>query len=273
MKRSTKAAILLVALSITADPAISQRRSEGAYFDRLNHLAGTRGIDSIQARFNIFGEISATQATFMTVWDGPDDIRSLPLIALAMTAQSTDTEDATGLSGLESLAIDCLDINFDVIPRQVVAMNGTTPVAIPISCFRIQRIIGLDPNENGQTNLGDISIENSGTVYEFIPVGIGGSHSFAFTVPNETVLILNDAVITPGPDGVVPRFIIDSLGVVPQTITSSIDGTPHQFSLDTCMSEGADFTIQVKSGQGAVPVSVEVGVDAILVLKVGGQCP
>jgi len=254
-------------------------RSEGSFFDKILFLSGGDGIDSVKPRISINGEIAATQATFMTVWDGPTNIRPLPSAALAMTAQSTNTEDAIGLSGLESLAVDCLDINFDVIPRQIVEMNGTTSVIIPIACFRIQRIIGLDPNvtDNGQTNLGDISIESddeaSDTVYEWIPEGIGGSHSFAFTVPNETVLILNDAIISPGPDGVIPRFIIDSSDVVPQIITTSVDGTPFQFSLDTCISEGTDFTIQVKSGQGGAPVSVEIGVDAIPVLKVGGQCP
>ncbi len=274
MRTLKRCVAMLLILMVLPSVLLSQSlRSEGAYHDWLNHLAGTRGIDAHQPLFRISGEIDATQASFMSIWDGPDDIRSLPATALVMTAQSTDSDDEAGGIGLDSLAIDCLDINFDIIDRQVIAMDGTNVVNIPVACFRIQRIVGLDPNETGQTNLGDITIENAGTVYEFIPAGIGGSKSFAFTVPNEHVLILNKAAIFPGPDEIMLRIIADSLGVVPDLTTLSIDGSPHEFDLSECHSEGTDLTAVVRSGQGAIPVSVEIHVDAVPVTKVGGQCP
>ncbi len=65
-----------------------------------------------------------------------------------------------------------------------IATNGTTPVAVPSQCFRINTFV-ITSAGSGKVNAGDISIRDSGggTLRGLIPVGLGTAQQSNYTVP------------------------------------------------------------------------------------------
>jgi hypothetical protein len=89
-----------------------------------------------------------------------------------MSAESSNTSDV----GVVYL-IQGLDSNFDKV-QTTFTVNGTSPVTIDKSFFRINNVVAINGNEVGQ-----ISISNNGTTYAAVAPGAGKSQASIYTVP------------------------------------------------------------------------------------------
>lgn len=249
------------------------RRAEGAYYDKILQLSGGTGIDSILTHNFIHGDLPITGANFKTVWGGPTDIRPTPGSALAMTLFSTSDDDTAGGSGLEACLVEALDIDYVRIPDQIVPMNGTSGVAVPTNCFRVRRLRGIDPNGTNPEAVGDITIQNAGTVYDFMPAGAGTSTSLWWTAATDTVVLPQAVVLFPGADSLEISFDFKPPGVAWQRVGVHVDQAIHTLETDTALSQHTEMTVRAKNALGGGPVNMVVTAGLQTVFVAGGQPP
>lgn len=110
----------------------------------------------------------------------------------ALEVVSSSAADAAAGTGARSVLIQGLDIDYLEV-SQTVALNGITPVAIPISLFRVNTAMIMSAG-TGKVNAGDISIRDTGggTVRAILPAGYGITRQSSFTVPaGNTLQILS----------------------------------------------------------------------------------
>lgn len=101
-----------------------------------------------------------------------------------MQVRSTDANDTAAGTGAQSIIYNSLDANHEEVTT-VVALNGTTPVAIPGTHLRHQSAL-VTPGAvgSGRTNLGDIIIETTGALERLrIPAAAGVTSSGIYTIP------------------------------------------------------------------------------------------
>lgn len=116
--------------------------------------------------------------------------------ATAIEIVSTSASDSAAGTGMRTIQIDALDINYAPISFTV-TLNGLTPVAFPQNIFRLNRAIIATAGSNG-TNVGDITIRNTGggTTRDIIYAGYGVARSSAYTVPAGKTLLLTSLVMS-----------------------------------------------------------------------------
>ena len=125
---------------------------------------------------------------FESIWP-LGDIRPLPASALIMSLASDSAADSVAGAGARTVLVTCLDAAF-VMFQEIVALNGTTPVAMSSPCFRVLRQNVIATGSVGK-NVGTILTSNGGTDFEVIAVdadendGFGGTQTTAFTIPAE----------------------------------------------------------------------------------------
>lgn len=109
-----------------------------------------------------------------------------------LTVVSDSTEDNVGETGVYKVQLEGLDINYSEI-KEVVALNGTTPVVTDSEFFRIFRVKCLDCGSAG-SNVGTIDVSyNSITRAEVIPL-VGQTKMMIWTVPEGRILYIWDFV-------------------------------------------------------------------------------
>lgn len=102
------------------------------------------------AQFGYNSDIDADVES--TLWDGPTAIYVFPSdTGEAMQLRSTDAGDT------QQILIDGLDSDWNPAP-QVVTLNGTTPVPVPVNLARVNRLINIDSTEFA----GTVIIERAG---------------------------------------------------------------------------------------------------------------
>ena len=123
-----------------------------------------------ESSVNIFGFNREVGTAFETVWnDGGPYV--YPASALAMSVVSTSAADTM------DVLISGLDINYNAI-TETVTLTGTSAVTTSTDFFRINTAIILSGS-----NVGNITISNSGTKYAFIETDLGTTQSSVYTVP------------------------------------------------------------------------------------------
>jgi hypothetical protein len=134
----------------------------------LNIARGTvRGSSVV----NIFGYGVSIGATFIPAWEQSGGY-TYPTSNLVMGFVSADASDTD-----ITIKIEGLDSDYNQI-SEVVDMDGTNEVFTDNGYFRINNIVTLTGNANG-----DITVANTGTTYGFVNAGEGKNQASIFTVP------------------------------------------------------------------------------------------
>ena len=127
------------------------------------------------------------------VWDG-GGVYAWPAAATAMTISSSSADDADGGTGAQDVTIHIQDIN-NVESLINLALNGQTPVDLPVDPFRVYRAwVGEMGAHASGANVGDIWI-GSGTVtagvpatkYAGIRAGEGQTLMAIYTIPSYVI--------------------------------------------------------------------------------------
>ena len=200
---------------------------------------------------NIFGFNTAVGTDYETIW-AFGGLYSYPTEAKAMTIVSSAADTMQVL-------INGLDIDYRQV-TQIVTLNGTTPVAIPKSLFRVNSAVILSGN-----NVGNISITSGGVTYAYIKAELGLTQACVFTVPADHKLYLfridiNSATANPN------KYItIHNVNCSPNgrklKVSQATFGT-SQISYDRqvpfMIDEKTDISFEAKSSSGEDEVAIFV---------------
>ena len=135
------------------------------------HLNVSRGLVKDAEVVNVFGYNSNVATDFIPLWENNVEY-TYPTSNLVMSAVSSNTTDI----GVVYL-IQGLDSNFDKV-QTTFTVNGTSPVVIDNPFFRINNVVSISGSE-----VGNITIANSGTTYAKVLAGTGKNQASFFTVP------------------------------------------------------------------------------------------
>lgn len=115
-----------------------------------------------------------------TLWDDNSDYIT-PLVAAATTIVSSNANDTIAGTGLQKAEVFYLDSNFEE-KREIIDMNGTTPVALPEDAIAVNFILAKQVGSGG-FNVGKIKVEIGGNPACFIRALENRSDGAVFTVP------------------------------------------------------------------------------------------
>lgn len=184
--------------------------------------------------------------------------------ATSLEVVSTSVQDAPGGTGMAAILLTLMNTAY-VESNVAVALNGTTPVAITGTWFRINGGItttkGSGAPTVGAVNAGDIAIRNAGggTTRAIIPSGKGILRQAVYTVPaGSTLQIVSQYIgFNRGTGGVTKYmtaagYIQNSLGVARRPLDISCDGEPyrHDGIPGITLPEKTDFAMDVLSVSG-----------------------
>lgn len=216
----------------------------------LLELARKR-IPGIEA-LNIFGVNTSVDTTYETLWNGPAAF-AYPGSALQMSVVSSSASDTM------PILIQGLDADYAVI-SEVVTLNGTTPVTTTQNFFRINTAVILSGS-----NVGNISISNTGTVYAYIAAEEGLTQACAYTVPAGYELFLFRIDLTSGtvnPNKYITyrNKVTTSTGRTLRVATATWQNDQSSFDRQVPfrIAEKTDFSFEAKSSSGSNIVSIFV---------------
>lgn len=110
-----------------------------------------------------------------------------PQVATAMEVVSDSVNDAAAGSGARTVVVTYLDANYTQ-KTAVIALNGTTAVAMPEDVMRINGFVVATSGTFGGNNTGNLSVRAAGglgATYSYILAGHGLARSSMFTVPDK----------------------------------------------------------------------------------------
>lgn len=132
--------------------------------------------------------------TFKDVSDFGDMV--FPTAGETWEVVSDSAADTGAGAGARTLFIHTYDANLDLLTPQIITMNGTTPVALTGSHFRVRLLSASTSGTAGAANTGTITLRVSGagaTRSQILP-GNGSSFNSFYTVPNgKTAILLQTA--------------------------------------------------------------------------------
>jgi len=139
--------------------------------DKLNIA---RGLTKYSQVVNIFGYQSNVSSQFIPCWEA-NTAYTFPTANLSMCIKSTDAGDTD-----IRIKVVGLDSNYETL-TEVANLNGTSDVTLSNEYFRINSLVTVEGNANGQISLYD---EPSKTVlYARIRQGEGKNQASIYTVP------------------------------------------------------------------------------------------
>lgn len=111
--------------------------------------------------------------------------------AAALELVSDSTDDAAAGIGARTVTVQGLDGNYKEVD-QVITLNGITPVAIPTSLLRVNRLV-IASAGTSKTNVGTITCRrvSDALSQRSMPVGFGVSRAAMYTVPAGFTLSVN----------------------------------------------------------------------------------
>lgn len=201
-----------------------------------------------------------------TVWPGGGlypwmtGATSLEVVSSGVNA----AQDSAGGTGISAISLTLLNTNY-VASNVAITLNGTTPVAIPGTWFRINGGITTTKGSGAAAtrvfNAGDILIRDAGggTTRAIIPAGKGITRQAVFTVEaGYTMQILSHYIAlnrgTGGGAGVnkflsVSNYIQSSIGISRTPLDISCDGEPyrHDGLPGVVIPEKTDYALEVIS--------------------------
>ncbi len=207
-----------------------------------------------------------TGAVPETVWPGGGLypwMTGATSLEVVSTGASAAQDSATG-TGISAISITLLDTNY-VASIVSVSLNGTTPVAISGTWFRINGAITTAKGSGAAStrvfNAGDIHIRDAGggTVRGIIPAGKGILRQAVFTVEaGYTLQILSHYISlnrgTGGGAGVnkfltITNYIQNTIGISRTPLDISCDGEPyrHDGIPGVVIPEKTDYSLEATS--------------------------
>lgn len=195
-----------------------------------------------------------------------------PVAPVAMEIVSASAQDSAGGTGARTVAILGLDASMNLLPVQVVTMNGVTAVPIPTSLFRIFDAWIVTAGSNG-ANVGNVTVRTlggAGTNYARMLAGYGDLRQAARCVPAGYDAVILTLGLTPQQPTNTTDFRISlwtrnvSTGAVdvPQELGSSV-GSFQLDSVDYLVPGGSDVSLKVAYTSGA-NLPIEAGFSMML---------
>lgn len=168
--------------------------------------------------------------------------------ATSLEVLSSSANDTSAGTGARTIAITFLNASY-VQSTQTITLNGTTPVAIPSTHFRINDAVVATAG-SGQTNAGTITIRDAGagTTRAIIPLGYGRVRQSQYTVPaNHDLTFYNvfHSINRPSSvrDATISAYVRDSTGVYLLLSEITVAASPIVLPLFATVSLGekSDF--------------------------------
>ncbi len=128
------------------------------------------GVHEIAFQGNLDNDVTSEGGTY-----------PFPTSAQTTTIVSTDANDIIGGTGVQSIRVEGLDKDYNIIVQNV-DMNGTTDVDLPIDLFRVNSLLA-GPVGSAESNLGDITASHGATVLATMPASAGRDNNGIYTVP------------------------------------------------------------------------------------------
>lgn len=165
-------------------------------FDPLAIALRTTGTNDVR-RITALGNNPDTDPTSVPedIWPN-GGVYQFQSNAVAMEVLSTSINDTSSGTGARTILVNGLDDNYDEI-SQIITLNGTTPVSIPINLKRINSSLIMSAG-SGEVNGGDITIRvvSGAIVQALLPAGAGITRQAIYTVPNGYTLVVHSMVFT-----------------------------------------------------------------------------
>lgn len=184
--------------------------------------------------------------------------------ATSLEAVSTSVQDSPTGTGMGAISLTLMNTSY-AESSVAVSLNGTTPVAITGTWFRINGGITTTKGSGAPTvgafNVGDIIIRDTGggTTRAILPAGKGILRQCVFTTPAGSSLQIISQYISfnRGTGGVTKYltatgYIQNSAGVARRPLDLSCDGEPyrHDGIPGIMLPEKTDFALDVLSVSG-----------------------
>jgi len=253
----------------------------GISFPQNFDLAGRLGLVEGVSEF-----VMAARAADIQTVQPPLTIGSNNLLQLFAAGEesweivSDDAADAAAGTGARSALITYLDDEF-ILQSAVVALNGTTPVAIAANCFRHQSTLVISAG-SGQTNAGRLTIQvaGGGAARANIAPATSASRQASFTIPAGYSLLLSSTNYLvgrgsgPGVSATIAAYVYLATGVrlLGLDFTISEPGVPIDVNGGIVVNEKATLEVRVNSVSHN-DVDVSVLLNGLLVNTVGLQWP
>jgi hypothetical protein len=168
--------------------------------------------------------------------------------ATALEIVSDSVADTSAGTGARTVTIDGLDAAWGKV-RQVVTLDGTTPVAIPAALYRVQSAV-VSSAGSGRVNAGTINIRDvsGATVRAQIETGYGITRQSQYTVPlGHTLQITSMTFGINRPsstrDATFSTVVQNSEGFYRMAIEFSVSTAPYYHTLapGVALTEKTDF--------------------------------
>ncbi len=198
------------------------------------------------------------------VWSG-GGIYPWLTTSTALEAISDSASDTAAGIGARTISLSCLDGNYVELASQVITLNGLTPVAFSVPCFRTQQSLVISAGSN-QTNVGNINIRDvgGGTVRAIIPAGYGITKQSQYTVPaGHTLQVVSLYIAALKSTGAalsidMATYFKSAAGVyrLPVTVSTGSNGVYRHDSLPgITAAEKTDFQLRVMDTSGTANIS------------------
>jgi hypothetical protein len=166
---------------------------QGAY-EPFN-LQVARGQIMGHSSFSIFGYNPDLDTSEESVWPDGGTVPH-PTAASALSIVSTSTADDAAGTGAQTVFIEGLDGNYNVV-SETVTMDGTTPVVTQNTYLYVNRFYVATAGTGG-TNAGEITAKVSTTLYDIIATGYNNSTTAHYCVPAGYTAYLVEGSISAG---------------------------------------------------------------------------
>lgn len=143
---------------------------------------------------------------------------------------SDNAADSAAGTGARTVTVSGLDANYKEV-NQVITLNGLTPVAIPVSLLRVNRLVIASAGSN-KTNVGTVVCRRVSDALNqrTMPVGFGVSRAAMYTVPAGFTLSVNQYFASINRSGGTARSA--SMITMHQTPTG-MQFSPFEFTVET----------------------------------------
>jgi hypothetical protein len=158
-------------------------------------LQVARGQIMGHSSFTIFGYNPDLDQTEESVWPDGGTVPH-PTTANVLSVASTNQNDTVSGAGAQSVFIEGLDGNYNVI-SETVTMSGTSPVSTTKSYLYINQFYVTSVGSHG-SNYGELTIKLGSTLYDIIAIGYNTRTTAHYCVPAGYTAYLVEGNITAG---------------------------------------------------------------------------
>lgn len=209
------------------------------------------------------GENDNVLQTFTDVWMGGGSL-SYPTGAETWEVVSSNTNDTSAGSGCRTVAITSLNADYEPQDTVIVSLNGTTPVSLTGTYFRLVSFVGASFGGTDQAGIttGSITLRvaSAGATRGLIGAGSTTSFHSHYTVPaGKEALFSQSALFSPkGEDAtIITRFKIGAVGPFLIGGSANIYQSPtvYPFLTGLLLPEKSEFLFQSKSTNAGTTIT------------------